>query len=117
MLQGLLDGILRNLIKGNSLYLAVSVLFQLQCLGQMPGDGLSLAIRVRCEIDVVCFLDLLAESGQHISLSPDGDVLRFVIILRIKAQLAFGKIPHMSAGGVHGIVGSQEFFYCFHLCR
>ena len=48
-----LDDVFRNFVKGDALGLAV---WQIQKLLQMPGDGLALPVRVRCQIDAVGFL-------------------------------------------------------------
>ena len=52
----------------------------------MPGDRFSLAVRVRCQINTVCLLDLFAQAGEKFALSADRNILRFVIVLDINSQ-------------------------------
>ena len=76
-------------------------------------------ITIRGKGDVLARLRKEVKKADHVYLATDpdreGEAISWHLSKALK--LAFGKIPHMSAGGVHGIIGSQEFFYCFHLCR
>ena len=83
----------------------------------MPGNRLSLTVRVSCEIDLICFFHFFPEFRKDIALTPDRDIFRFIIIFHINSELALRKISHVSVGRVHLICASQEFFNCFNLCR
>ena len=83
----------------------------------MPGDSLSLAVRVSRQVNLLGLLHFLAKLGQHISLSADGNILRLIVVFYVNAQLALRQISHMSVGGVHLVIGAQKFFYRLHFCR
>ena len=52
----------------------------------MPGDRLSLAVRVSCQIDHICLLYFLAKSGKHITFSPDreGEAISWHLMKALK---------------------------------
>ena len=54
--------------------------------------------------------NLFPKTRQHIALSPDGDILRLISMLYVHSQRALREVAHMTAGGVHLIVGTQKFF-------
>ena len=53
LLDRILHGCLGDLIKRNPAHF---VRIFLQCLHQMPGNRLSFTVRVRCKINLICFL-------------------------------------------------------------
>ena len=83
----------------------------------MPGNRFSLTVRVSCEINFICFFYFLPKLRKDISLAPDRNIFRFIIIFHINSELALRKISHVSVGRVDLICASQEFFNCFNLCR
>ena len=83
----------------------------------MPGNRISLPVRVGCEIDFFCFFDLFAEVRQDVTLAADRDILRFVIMLHINAELALGKVTHMPVTGCYLIVRPQELLDRFDFGR
>ena len=93
MLKRLRHRTLGDFIEGDPRCLLV---LKLQRSHQVPGNCFSLAVRVRCQIDLVGLLHALSEIRQKISLSADCDVLRFKIILNIDSHLTSRKITDMS---------------------
>ena len=83
----------------------------------MPGDRLSLTVRVSCQIHFVCLFHQLAQVGQNVSLSTDRDIFGFEIMFHIDTQLTLGQIPHMAIGCGHLVIRPKKFFYCLNLCR
>ena len=49
----------------------------------MPGDCLSFTVRVRCEIDLICFFCFFTEFCKKLSLSSYRNILGFKIIVYI----------------------------------
>ena len=82
----------------------------------MPGDRLSLPVRVGRQIDPVRLLHFLAQLCQDFSLSADRNIFWLIVVLYINSKLTFGQISHMPVGSVYLIAASQEFFNCLHLC-
>jgi len=82
----------------------------------MPGYGLSLTVRVSCQINLISLFYFLAQLGKHIPFSPDGDILGFIVMFRIKSQLAFGKVPYVASGGIHLIVAAQKLLDGLYFC-
>ena len=104
MLDRILHYLLRNFVKRDPLSLPVR---QIQKLLQMPGNGLSLPVRVGRQVHGVRLggvrLQLLDESF----LAPDGDILGGEIVLQVYAHFALGQIPQVSHTGLDGISGTQ----------
>ena len=114
MPQGFLYSIFRNLVKSN----AVGFLrIRIQGRDQMPGDRFALPVRVSRKENLVGFLYFLSERCQDLSLAADCNIFRFVIIRRVKTELALGKIPHMTRGSHNHIAGAKEFTDRFDLGR
>ena len=75
-----------------------------QKLLQVPGNGLSLPVRVRCKIDRIrigCGGFQFLDKG---FLSPDGDILGRKVVLQVHAHFAFGQVPQMAHAGLYGVV-------------
>ena len=115
--EGLRDCLLGDFVESNPGDLFVGGVLQLQGGFQMPGNGFSFAVRVRCQIDAVSLFDHLAQPGEKFSFAPDRDVTRLIIMLNIDPHLTLGKISDMPVGGRHLIRGSEKFLDRFHLCR
>ena len=106
MLQRVLDRLLGNFVELDAAGLGG---VQIERMGQMPGNGLSLAVRVGCEIDAGCIFGFLFDAGQNVAPAADGDVFHFKIMVRVHTQLRFGQIAHMALRGLHVIALAQEF--------
>ena len=76
---------------------AAGVLFiDAQHIGQMPGDGLALAIRVSGQIDLGGRAGVFADAGQDFAAPANGDVFGLKAVFDIHAQLRLGQIAHMA---------------------
>ena len=106
VLDGGLDGLHRHFVELDA---AGGMLVDAQHIGQMPGNGLALAVRVGGEIDLRGRARLLADAVEDVAASADGDVLRLEVVLRGNADLRFGKVAHMSLRGFHLIATAEEF--------
>ena len=62
----------------------------------MPGNRFPFTVRVGSQIDLVSFFRLLTKLRENLSLAADTDTLGFIAVLRVKAELGFGKIADMS---------------------
>ncbi len=93
ILEGFLHRIPGDLVERNAVHLFV---LQLQGDIQMPRDRLPLAVRVRREVDLVSLFDFLPELCQYVALAAYRYIFRFIVIVRIKSQLALWHITHMA---------------------
>ena len=100
VLQRLLHRIFRNLIECDPECL---LRIQMKRRHQVPADRLPFAVRVSCEKNLIRLFAFLPELGENLSLPADRDILRFIVILHIKAELALGQIPDM-AGRSHDLI-------------
>ena len=75
---------------------------------QVPGDGLSLSVRVGGQIDTLAVLGGLSQLRNGLFL-----ILNILIVRleggHVHAQLALGQVPHVAHGRLHLIVRSQIF--------
>ena len=115
--QRLGDGFFGDLVEGDPGDLLVLRLVELEGGLQVPGDRLSLAVRVRCQIDPVRLFDKLAQSRQELALAADGDVLGLVIVLDVDPHLALGQVADVSVGRGHLVAGPQKFLDRLYLGR
>ena len=81
----LVEGNSESLLHGNS-----------EGCREVPGDSLSLTVRVGREEYLVCRLGFLLDLLYKISLTPYVDVVCLKIILNVNAKAALGKIAHVS---------------------
>ena len=107
MLYSLLNSGLRNFIEDNA---AVRIWIQPQNKGQMPGNGLSFAVGVACQIDFIGILGIFLKCLDEVPLAADIDVFRCEIMLDIDAELTFRQIAQMSHRSAHHVFSSQIFF-------
>ena len=115
MLQRLLHRVFRYFIKGYPVNL-LPVFFQVQRIGQMPGNRLPLTVRVRCQIYFFRFFYFLTKIRQDVPLTADSYIFRFIIMVDINSKLAFWQITYMSVTGRHLIIRAKELLNCFYLC-
>ena len=110
---GLLNGLghhpAGNFIERNAVDLVVGNVQQ--CL-QMPGDGLSLSIRVGCEIYLIALFGEGFQIANNVLFALYGLVDRREIMLKIHAHGALGQIPQMPHAGLHLIVTAEIFSDC-----
>ena len=112
MLDGILHHLLGDLVEGHPVGL---FLRQVQQLLQVPGDGLSLPVRVRCQIDGIRVLGGGFQLLDQRLFAPDGQIFRREVMLQIHAHAALRQIPQMAHAGLHHIVGAQILAdgFCF----
>ena len=70
----------------------------------MPGNRLSLTVRVSCQIDLFSLLYFLSQICQNITFASDRNIFGFIVMLHIKAKLTFWQITNMSVAGSNLIV-------------
>ena len=105
-LQGLLDGLLGDLMKLNA---AGLVGVDAQNMAQVPGDRFAFAVRVGSEVDLGSVPGFLADAGQNIAPAADGDVLQGEIVVHIHADLRLGQVAYVPLGCLHLVALAQEF--------
>ena len=98
--------VFRDLVERHALRLVVR---QLQQLLQMPRDRLSLAVRVSCEVDVLCSLGCAAQLGDDRGLAGQWLIVRFKIVLQIDAHLALGQVAQVAHAGLDAIIRAEIF--------
>ena len=107
--------VLRDLIEadaGNLLFIG-RILAKL--IVEMPADGLTLTVRVSREINAVCLLGFLLQLAEELTLSPDGDVFRCIIMLHIHPEGALRHINEMPHCRIYRIIFSQKLADGLHL--
>ena len=114
VLNGLADNILGNFVKSNPVGF---LLRQLQKLLQVPGDGLSLPVRVGCQVDGFRLGGAFAQIRNHIRLILQGKVVGSKVPVNIHAHGALGQVPQVAHAGLHHIVRPQIFSNGFRLGR
>ncbi len=107
MADGVLHGLFGDLMKLDAAFLRC---INIQHIGQMPGNGLSLAVRVGREVNDIRALGFLANAGQNIAPSPNGDILHGKVVAGVYADLRFGQIADVPLRGLDLIALSQKFF-------
>ena len=103
-LNGGTDHFLGDLVEGNTLGLLIG---QLQQLLQVPGNGLTLTVRVSCQIHGAHRSSILLQLLYKFLLATDRDILRFEILLQVYTHFAFGQIPEMAHAGFYNIIRPQ----------
>ena len=111
-LDALRDHFLRYLVEGHAHGLVVG---QAEQLLQMPGDGLSLAVRVGREVDDVRLFRALFELGDDVLLALDRDIVRLEAVFYVHAHRALGQVTQVTHAGEDLEVLAQIFLYgsCF----
>ena len=106
LMDGARDHAPGDLVEGDAPGL---LLRQLHKLAQMPGDGLSLAVRVGGEIDGVAVLRRVLELVHQGLFSLDLDIMGLEVVLDIHAEGALGQIPQMAHTRLDDIIAPQIF--------
>ena len=104
--NGVVDHLFGDLVKGHPIGLVVR---DAQQLLQVPGDGLSLPVRVGGQIDAAALFGRLLQVADHVLLALDGLIVGGKAALDVHAQLALGQVPHMAHGCLYFIARSQVF--------
>ena len=95
-----------DLVEGDPLRFLVR---QIQQALEMPADGLSLAVRVGCEVDGVRRLGGLFQIGNDGFLALDRLVDRLKVVVHIHAEIAFLQVPEVAHAGLYLVVLAQIF--------
>ena len=88
-----------------------------QDLGDVPGDGLALAIGVRRQVDRLGLGGGLLQLGHHLFLAGLDAVDRDEAVRLVHAELALGQVADVAHGGLHGILVAQELANGLYLGR
>jgi len=96
--QGLVDGLLRDLVEGDA---ADRHFRGLQLLCHVPGDGLALAVRVARQIDGLDVLRRLFELFHQVTFLGLDLIGGLEALGYVDPQGGFGKILDVAHGGLH----------------
>jgi len=102
----LLHDILRDLIEGHALRLIVR---DVQQIFEVPGNCLSLAVRVGREKDAAAFVGGFPKLLDDVLLALERLILRLKAMLDIHAHRALRQIAQMSHAGLDQIIRTQVF--------
>ena len=106
MRDGFFDYLLGDLVKCHTPGFGIR---QIQQFFQMPGNGLTLTVRVGCEIDGLRGSRSCLQFLDQVFLSLDRDIAGRKISLQIHTHGGFRQIPQMSHTCLDGIIGTQIF--------
>ena len=73
----------------------------------VPGNGLSLTVRVRCKKDLACILGFLLQLLDYVALAADIDIMRRKAIFHVNSKTALGKVADMPLGGNYFIARAE----------
>ena len=83
----------------------------------MPGNSLSLTVRVSCEENFVCAFCLALKLLDNVTLAADIDVVRLKAVFNINTERALGQVTDMTLGSNYLVVRTKIAFYSISLCR
>ena len=86
-------------------------------LGDVPGDGLALAVGVGRQIDGVGFGGGFTQGADDFFFTHDGFVTGREVAAFVHAYFFGGQIADMPHAGLHRVFVAQKFFYGLHLGR
>ena len=98
------DHLAGDLVKGHAAGLGLG---QVKERLQMPGNGLTFAVRVGGEIDGVALFCRLLQLTDQLFLAANGLIFGGKIVLNIHADGALGQITEMTHAGLHRVVRAQ----------
>ena len=104
LLDGGLDHRLGDLVEGHALNLLHG---NTESGCQVPGNGLSLAIRVGCEENFVRVLGFLLDFLDDVALAADVDIVGGEIVFDIHTQGALGQVADVTYRSDYLVVGSE----------
>ena len=79
-----------------------------QQLLQMPGNGLALPVRVRCQIHGFCLSRCILQLFDQILFALNGDIVG-IEIFQIHTHGTLGQIPQVTHAGLDHIIRAQIF--------
>ena len=103
MLDAVAHRLRGDLVEGHAL---IAALLEVQQILQMPGNGFTLAVRVRCEIDKVALGCRMAQLGDDLFLAFDRLIVRREIVLDIHAHFLSGEIADVTHGCLDNKIGT-----------
>ncbi len=110
VLHRVLHGALGDLVEHHPLErLVLERALGLQDLGQVPGDGLAFAVRVRCEEDGVGVLDGLGDGIDVLRVAVDDLVLHAEVVVGIDGAGLRHEVADMAVGGQDLVVLAEVF--------
>ena len=100
IVDGLLHGGLGDLVEHHAVNgLAVQGVFFLEQLDKVPGNRLSLAIRVSCEVQCVCFLERLDDRLDVLFVSLDDLVFHRKVIVGVDSANLGNQVAYVPVRG------------------
>ena len=109
---------LGDLIEHHALQvLSLHAALGLEQLGDMPGDSLTLAVRVGSQIDVVCRCGGLGDRVHVLAVARDGFVFHRKLVLGIDRAGLRDQVAHMPVRGKNLEILAQIFLQRLGLCR
>ena len=103
-----------DLVKGDAVR---GVLVQAQNVGQVPGDGLPLPVRVGGKQHAVGVGGGLFQLFYQLLLAFYNAVFGLEVVLHVHAETRLGQVPHVAHRGHHLVLAAQIFLNGFRLCR
>ena len=116
MLERFLHSALGDFVEGHALdgnrafllFLAIDTVAA-ELFGQVSGNGLAFAIRVRRQVDGIRGLGQLLQLGDNFLLAGDDDVLGLEVVVEIDAQRLLGQVLDVAERGFHLIARAEIF--------
>ena len=105
-LDGVFDRVCGDFVEHDA---ALAGNIQPQYLRKMPGNRLSLAVRVGGKIDLFGVLRFLSDLFEDVAPAAQGDILGLKAVVDVHPGLALGKIAHVTVGSDHLVMTAQKF--------
>jgi hypothetical protein len=107
-LQRTFDSRFRDLVEEDPIDFPVFLLpLAVDLLGDMPGDRLAFAVRIRREKHLIGLLRFLLDLSEHFGFALDRDVLRLEIAFDVDAEFAGRQVFDMADGSHDGVPATQ----------
>ena len=114
MLQRVLHGARGDFVELDALDVLRLVLDD---LGDVPGDGFSLAVGVGRKIDGIGLGGRVLKIPDHLFLALDDFIVRGKVVGLVHADFSGGQVADMPDAGLHHVFVSQKFLDGLHLGR
>src|SRR5213592_2943478 len=98
------DRLLRDLVEEHAVDVPPA---PAELLHDVPGDGLTLAVGVGGEVDVLLVLGGLLDLLEHLRLALDDVVLGREVALDVVPELRLGQVHHVADGRLHLVVAPE----------
>ena len=106
LLDSGLDGRLRDFVEDDA---AVRRRVDAEDVGEMPCDGLALAVRVACEVDFRSVLRIFLERLDEVALATDVDVFRREVVVDVDAELALRQVAQVAHRCANHVLAAEVF--------